>query len=243
MPFSSQAVALLRDIHPLTGNQQYVFASNQGTSGEKHISRESIGAAIRRMGYQGQHTAHGFRTTASTLLHEQGFHSDKGEKAFTSRLIVSTTDKWSKHAETALENQQIPVNRLRVQDLADSPVDWSQFSLNRPQDIKFKPKKILRPHQKTAQEKVETGFQAANRGKLIMACGTGKTFTALKIAEQLTPDHGTFLFLVPSISLLSQTLREWTCAAPSPFLALLKIPKNQRPVHPSCQPIPPKPRR
>ncbi|MDD2725072.1 MAG: site-specific integrase [Methylovulum sp.] len=80
VPLSTQAIALLRDIHPLTGNQQYVFASNQGKNGEKHISRESIGAAIRRMGYQGQHTAHGFRTTASTLLHEQGFHSDMIER-------------------------------------------------------------------------------------------------------------------------------------------------------------------
>jgi len=80
VPLSTQAVALLRDIQPLTGNQRYVFASNQGKNGEKHISRESIGAAIRRMGYQGQHTAHGFRTTASTLLHEHGFHSDMIER-------------------------------------------------------------------------------------------------------------------------------------------------------------------
>ncbi|MGZ8163433.1 MAG: tyrosine-type recombinase/integrase, partial [Methylobacter sp.] len=80
VPLSTQAIALLRDIYPLTGSRQYVFASNQGKNGEKHISRESIGAAIRRMGYQGQHTAHGFRTTASTLLHEQGFHSDMIER-------------------------------------------------------------------------------------------------------------------------------------------------------------------
>ncbi|MEQ1485910.1 integrase arm-type DNA-binding domain-containing protein [Methyloglobulus sp.] len=80
VPLSKQVVALLKDIHPFSGHQQYVFASNQGKNGEKHISRESIGAAIRRMGYQGQHTAHGFRTTASTLLHEQGFHSDMIER-------------------------------------------------------------------------------------------------------------------------------------------------------------------
>jgi integrase len=80
VPLSTQAVALLKDIHPFSGHQQYVFASNQGKNGEKHISRESIGKAIRRMGYQGQHTAHGFRTTASTLLHEQGFHSDMIER-------------------------------------------------------------------------------------------------------------------------------------------------------------------
>ena len=80
VPLSTQAIALLRDIHPLTGRQKYVFASNQSKTGCLHISRESIGAAIRRMGYQGQHTAHGFRTTASTLLHEQGFHSDMIER-------------------------------------------------------------------------------------------------------------------------------------------------------------------
>lgn len=80
VPLSAQAVALLKDIHPFSGHQQYVFASNQGKNGDKHISRESIGKAIRRMGYQGQHTAHGFRTTASTLLHEQGFHSDMIER-------------------------------------------------------------------------------------------------------------------------------------------------------------------
>jgi integrase len=81
VPLSRQAVTLLKDIYPLTGSRQYVFASNKGKRGnEPHISRESIGAALRRMGYQGQHTAHGFRTTASTLLHEQGFHSDMIER-------------------------------------------------------------------------------------------------------------------------------------------------------------------
>ncbi|MBF6648957.1 integrase arm-type DNA-binding domain-containing protein [Methylobacter sp. BlB1] len=81
VPLSKQAIALLQDIHPLTGSKRYVFASNKGKRGnDPHISRESIGAAIRRMGYQGQHTAHGFRTTASTLLHEQGFHSDMIER-------------------------------------------------------------------------------------------------------------------------------------------------------------------
>ena len=55
-------------------------AAEGKTGGDPHISRESIGAALRRMGYQGQHTAHGFRTTASTLLHEQGFHSDMIER-------------------------------------------------------------------------------------------------------------------------------------------------------------------
>ena len=125
-------------------------------------------------------------------------------------MLVSTTDKWSKHAEEALENQHLPVSRLRVQDLADSPVDWSHFTLKRPDLLKLRSKKKLRPHQEKARKKVDDGFKGSDRGKLIMACGTGKTFTSLKIAETLVPKHGTVLFLVPSISLLSQTLREWT---------------------------------
>lgn len=138
------------------------------------------------------------------------FFTASGKAPFKHRMIVSTTDKWGKHAEEALENQHLPVSRLRVQDLADSPVDWSHFTLKRPDLLKLKKKNSLRQHQKLARDKVESGFQSSARGKLIMACGTGKTFTSLKIAEKLVPEHGTVLFLVPSISLLSQTLREWT---------------------------------
>jgi len=112
VPLSKQAIALLRDIHPLTGNQQYVFASNQGKSGDKHISRESIGAAIRRMGYQGQHTAHGFRTTASTLLHEQGFHSDMIER----QLAHAEPNKVKAAYNRA---QHLPERRLVMQAWAD----------------------------------------------------------------------------------------------------------------------------
>lgn len=141
------------------------------------------------------------------------FFTASGKSPFTTRMIVSTTDKWSVHAEEALNNQKTPVTRLRVQDLEDSPIDWSQFSLARLQDIKLKEKKKLREHQKIALEKVMEGFNAADRGKLIMACGTGKTFASLKIAEQLTSQNSTILFLVPSLSLLSQSLREWTAEA------------------------------
>lgn len=81
VPLSLQAVELLREIYPLTGHSKYVFYSVQSNrGGEPHISRETIGASIRRMGFKGQQTAHGFRTTASTLLHEQGFHSDMIER-------------------------------------------------------------------------------------------------------------------------------------------------------------------
>ncbi len=157
------------------------------------------------------------------------FMTSEGEKQFDHRLLVSTTDNWSKHAEAALKNQQIPVTKLGVADLARSPVEWAEFLRN--QTLRLKPKKTLRPHQEEAVAKVLAGFQQGDRGKLIMACGTGKTFTALKIAEQLPSPpaplplgegpgvraNGLVLFLVPSISLLSQSLREWTAEAERPL--------------------------
>ena len=145
------------------------------------------------------------------------FFTASGKAPFTRRMIVSTTDKWSKHAEDALNNQQIPVSRMRVQDLDDSVIDWSDFKINRPQDIKRKPTKKIRKHQDEALANVISGFKKADRGKLIMACGTGKTFTALKIAETIVPDGGNVLFLVPSISLISQTLTEWAAQSERPL--------------------------
>jgi predicted helicase len=138
------------------------------------------------------------------------FPTKDGEYCFNHRVIVSTTDKWSKHAEDALANQTIPVTRLWFKDLANSPIDWSQFSLANVKDIRLKPKKKLLGHQAEAIEEIIEGFKEIDRGKLIMACGTGKTLTTLRLAEQMTPSNSRVLFLAPSISLVSQSLREWT---------------------------------
>ena len=145
------------------------------------------------------------------------FFTASGKKPFTTRMIVCTTDKWSKNAEDALEDQHTPCTRLRVADLDSSPVDWSTFSLKRLQTLTLKEKKKLRKHQEEALKNVIEGLEKKDRGKLIMACGTGKTFTALKIAEKMVPAKGSVLFLVPSISLLSQSLREWTAEAEEPL--------------------------
>jgi predicted helicase len=145
------------------------------------------------------------------------FFTASGKSEFQRRLIVSTTDKWSKHAEEACEGQSIPVSRLRVQDLGESCIDWSDFDADKPKDIKLRKRKELRPHQKVAVEKVIEGFKTSDRGKLIMACGTGKTFTALKLTETYVPEGGSILFLVPSISLLQQTLTEWTAESKTPL--------------------------
>lgn len=141
--------------------------------------------------------------------------SSKAE--FAARMVISTTDLWGKNAEDAVEGQNPPVQRLRVADLDDSSIDWAKFSIEYPSTLTKKPSKTPFPHQKKAIENVLAGFKNADRGKLIMACGTGKTFTSLKLVEQMVPAGGTMLFLVPSISLLSQTLKEWTIEASVPL--------------------------
>lgn len=144
-----------------------------------------------------------------------------GEYSFAHRLIISTTDKWTKHAENALENQTLPVSRLWFKDLAESPIDWGQFSLSRAMDLRLKKKHELREHQERAIRDVVAGFESVDRGKLIMACGTGKTFAALRLAEKMAPENGRILFLAPSISLIAQSLREWTAQALEPIHAFV----------------------
>lgn len=144
------------------------------------------------------------------------FFTASGKKPFSNRVIISTTDKWGKNAEDALAHQQIPVQRIGMTDIAESPVDWDIAWPQGNLTIELAPaeKKQPRPYQVEAIDAVLGGFAVGNdRGKLIMACGTGKTFTALKIAERVAAEDGgsaRILFLVPSISLLSQSLREWT---------------------------------
>ena len=109
----------------------------------------------------------------------------------------------------------IETSRIGMADIATAPVNWdvafpgSEIQINLSRKEAFAPRK----HQVEAIDKVMTGFENHDRGKLIMACGTGKTFTSLRLAEEYAKENGNkarVLFLVPSIALLSQTLREWT---------------------------------
>lgn len=159
------------------------------------------------------------------------FLAAAGRDPFTSGMIVSTTDRWGKNAEDALK-QSKPVTRLSLHDLENSAVDWSTFKPKKLDALARRTRKQLRTHQQAALEDVTNGFAEADRGKLIMACGTGKTFTALKIAETIAPT-GHVLFLVPSLSLMSQSLREWTAEAEHPMHTLavcsdVNIGKNRK---------------
>jgi len=132
---------------------------------------------------------------------------------FSHRMWISTTNKWSANAVETLRGQNPPVNRLNLSDLESAPVDWDELKKGMFGTKASVPKNKPRPHQLDAIKKVCEYFETKERGKLIMACGTGKTFTSLKIAETITKGKGLVLFLVPSISLLAQILDEWTAQA------------------------------
>nr|VFJ91084.1 MAG: Predicted helicase [Candidatus Kentron sp. H]VFJ91929.1 MAG: Predicted helicase [Candidatus Kentron sp. H]VFJ98772.1 MAG: Predicted helicase [Candidatus Kentron sp. H] len=136
------------------------------------------------------------------------FFTASGQAPFTRRIIVSTTIHWTEHADDALRGQTPPVTKIDLQDLENSQIDWSRYQPSAP--VSLKPKKTLRPHQTQALENVTTGLRHTDRGKLIMACGTGKTLASLKIAETLAGADKRVLLLAPSLALLSQILTEWT---------------------------------
>ncbi|MYJ58711.1 MAG: hypothetical protein F4088_07675, partial [Chloroflexi bacterium] len=111
-------------------------------------------------------------------------------------MLVYTGEGLTSHAQKYCDDYHVHI--LTQSDLRKSPIDWSTRH-------NLEPKK-LRPHQVEAVERTVQGLQNADRGKLIMACGTGKTLTALHIAERI---GGLVLYLVPSLSLIPQTMREW----------------------------------
>ena len=156
------------------------------------------------------------------------FETESGMTGFVQRLWISTTNKWNSTAEQTIRNQNPPVTRLNLIDLENDDVDWNSLE----QGIfgmasRSKPFTI-REHQQQAIDQTHayfkideaTGQPAHTRGKLIMACGTGKTFTSLRIAENETGGRGLVLFLVPSIALLGQTLRSWLQQALEPMMAV-----------------------
>lgn len=136
------------------------------------------------------------------------FFTASGKTEFSRRLIITTTDNWTENANDALQGQNPPCFKIDLTALESSVIDWAKYAPNAA--IALRPKKQLRDHQVKASKAVVDGLATAERGKLIMACGTGKTFTSLKIAERIAGKGKRVLFLVPSLSLLSQTLTEWT---------------------------------
>ncbi|WP_320163454.1 type ISP restriction/modification enzyme [uncultured Trichococcus sp.] len=153
------------------------------------------------------------KDTTIQKSHIDSFLNEVGKNYYSEGIIVTSTDKWSDNANDALLSRDKNIARIGLSQLRESEIDWSKFSLEKPKKVELKSAKRPRPHQIPAIDAVVTGFEAEDRGKLIMAPGTGKTFTSMAIAEQMAgKKDGPFrvLYLVPSIQLLSQSLRGWT---------------------------------
>ncbi|MCQ2882977.1 DEAD/DEAH box helicase [Helicobacter pylori] len=150
--------------------------------------------------------------------------SGVGEVRFKKGIIISTSNLTSE-ALKAIEQIRstgmgIDIDEITEEDFIYSRIDWEKFDPTKTEDeIPLCDKKKPRPHQQEAINATKEYFSNPKnaRGKLIMACGTGKTYTSLKIMEALDPKIT--LFLVPSIALLSQTFREYAQEKSDPFYA------------------------
>lgn len=109
------------------------------------------------------------------------------KKKFSSRIFISTTNNWSKKASELIENQEIPVIRISLNELENSDVDWSKIYSGKLGTEAKKQAKIIREHQKEARDSVNKYFKEYDRGKLIMACGTGKTYTSIIFSSLYCP--------------------------------------------------------
>ncbi|PLS20460.1 type ISP restriction/modification enzyme [Neptunicoccus cionae] len=163
--------------------------------------------------------------------HIDSFVSAASTADFVSLVIVDTTLKdFSPNLKAMLDNLDRDWHRIALTDLEKSRIDWASYF--RDQTVRLEEPKKLRDHQREALEAVRSGLAEADRGKLIMACGTGKTFTGLKIAEELGGKGAMVLYMVPSLALMSQTVREWKNDCDEEFLAFsvcsdVKVGKRQ----------------
>jgi superfamily II DNA or RNA helicase len=163
-----------------------------------------------------QAKAHGKATTVTKHMVDS-FLSETSRPEIQVRLLIQSTDRLAKNAERVIRAQDKDIHVLRLHDLHHAPIDWPthvhDLTTGKVRDP-WSPK----PHQEKAITAVMSGFKTHDRGQLIMACGTGKTLTALWIKERERCDLA--LVLLPSLSLLSQTVTEWMANAAEPFAFL-----------------------
>ena len=144
--------------------------------------------------------------------HMDSFISESSDSRFQKRLLVSSTNNIGPNVDRLLSRHDVV--RILLDDLIEADVEYPKNS-NDYLITKSDPHPTPRRHQKKAIEKVNKGLKNSDRGQVIMACGTGKTLTAFWIKEKLNAEN--VLVLLPSLSLLSQTLKEWNKASKKSF--------------------------
>ncbi len=148
------------------------------------------------------------------------FLAASGRSEFRRRVWIDTTGRpWSHNAEKTLRMQEKPVQRIGLHYLKASPIDWAAWIASGTVGER-EPPKTPRPHQQKAIDRALAHLSPqGTRGKLLMACGTGKTLVGLRIAERIAGEGGRVLVLMPSLALLSQTLSAWLDDATVPIRA------------------------
>lgn len=157
------------------------------------------------------------KSAVDSFISNSGRSFNDGQK-FSRRLLISTSDRFTDNAREMLTNQSPAVEVIDLAALRRVQINWALLDNGFIRDDARIVRK-LRDYQIKAVDAARAHYATHERGQLIMACGTGKTFTSLKIAEEIAHD-GKILFLVPSISLLAQTLEEWATFAVKPINAL-----------------------
>jgi predicted helicase len=137
------------------------------------------------------------------------FLSESNRVEISGRILIATTNNLGAGAEQVIKAQEKPTVCVLLNHLENSTLEFPACFENLYQ-VQLVEKPTPRPHQTEAINAVVQGLATADKGQLIMACGTGKTFTSLWINEALQAE--TTLVLLPSLGLLSQTLREWCFA-------------------------------
>lgn len=141
------------------------------------------------------------------------FLAELGKSYYSAGIIVYSLDSLSVNADEAINRLSKPVAQIGLSDLRNSRIDWESFVPSQSNQVKVTETKATRKYQDKAIKLTMEYFKDHDRGQLIMAPGTGKTFTSLKLVEKMAKESAkeTFniLYLVPSIQLLSQTLISW----------------------------------
>ena len=195
----------------------WMWSNWPGNKGLPDTGIDLVGENIDDNGFTAIQCKNYAPTTILDKADIDSFFNESGKAPFTHRIIVSTTNQWTIHAENSLKGQDKPVRRIGIDGLNNSMIDWDSSSIENLIKLKLFAGKKRRQHQAEAITAVLNGFKEHERGKLIMACGTGKTYTSQCISEDLVGIGGSVLVMVPSISLLSQTVKEWTADSTIPI--------------------------
>lgn len=213
--FEKMVVAYLKNEPAYKQKFQDVWMLNEVPE-EYHISKKDTGVDIVAKDYDGNLTAIQAKFYKGKVGKAEidSFVAEAGKNVYSAGIIVSSIDKWNKNAKATLEDTTKPFSIIGLSQLRHAHFSWRKFNFAKENtDLSNKVIKKIRAYQNIAINKSLEYFKEHDRGKLIMAPGTGKTFTSLKIAEALMKKQGkkqfNVLYLVPSIQLLSQTLFGW----------------------------------